>query len=332
MDLDSSKLWFGISTAVILVMIYLADVNRFISAIRSADTILLIPAYATGLMVFLVYGGVWHRFFSKMDLKLRFYDTMRMFMAGHFMNSITPLGQFGGEPFMAYIVNKNSDSSYEKAFSGVLSADLVNAVPGFTFLLGGVVYLLFLGSMKDVVMQLAFVGVASALAVGLIVYLLWFKSGTIESKILAILEKVTDLIGRGNHLVESAEERFERTEKAFRTVGEDPRHLFGTIMIAHIAFIMQTTCLYFILLAVGVPNPTFTSIYFVLILSELANFSPTPGGSGTFEAAMAGLITVFIGADFAVGLVAAIIFRTTTYWPGILIGYLSLNTLNGGRR
>lgn len=332
MDLDSSKLWFGISTAVILVMIYLADVNRFISAIRSADTALLVPAYTAGLLVFLVYATVWHRFFRKMDVHIQFYDTIRMFMAGHFMNSITPLGQFGGEPFMAYIVNKNSEASYEKAFSAVLSADLVNAVPGFTFLLGGVTYLLFLGSMKDIVIQLAYIGVTSAVIVGLIVYLLWFKSGTIEKKILGILDRITSVIGRGKHLVESAEERFERTENAFKTVGEDPKHLFGTILVAHVAFILQTACLYFILLAVGVSNPTFTSIYFILILSELANFSPTPGGSGTFEAAMASMITVFIGADFAVGLVAAIIFRTTTYWPGIVIGYLSLNTLNGGKR
>lgn len=332
MDLDSSKLWFGISTAVILVMIYLADVNRVISAIRSADTALLIPAYATGLLVFVVYSGVWHRFFKKMGLNQSFYDTTRMLMAGNFMNSITPLGQFGGEPFMAYIVNKNSEASYEKAFSSVLSADIVNSVPGFTFLLGGITYLLFIGSMDDIVVQLAYIGVASSVIVGLTVYLLWFKSGTIEKVILRILEKITKLIGRGEKVVKSAEERFERTEKAFKSVGEDPRHLFLTILIAHVTFILQTACLYFTLTAVGVTNPTFTSIYFILILSELANFSPTPGGSGTFEAAMAGLITTFIGAEFAVGLVAAIIFRTTTYWPGILIGYFCLNSLNGGRR
>lgn len=332
MDLDSSKLWFGISTAVILAMIYLADVNRVISAIRSADTVTLIPAYAAGLLVFVVYGGVWHRFFKKMDLSLSFYDTMKMFMAGHFMNAVTPLGQFGGEPFMAYIVNKNSDASYEKAFSAVLSADLVNAVPGFTFLLGGVIYLLFLGSIKDIVMQLAFIGAVSAVIIGLFVYLLWFKSGTVEKIILGLLEKTTEALGRGKHLVESAEERFERTEKAFKTIGEDPKHLFITIILSHLTFVIQTICLYFTLVAVGITNPTFTSIYFILILSALATYSPTPGGSGTFEAAMAGLITTFIGAEFAVGLVAAIIFRTTTYWPGILIGYFSLNSLNGGRR
>ncbi|MFB6115188.1 MAG: lysylphosphatidylglycerol synthase transmembrane domain-containing protein [Candidatus Nanohalobium sp.] len=332
MDLDSSKLWFGVSTAVILVMIYIADISKFISAIRSADTVLLIPAYVTGLLVFVVYSAVWHRFFRKMKLDLRFYDTIRMFMAGHFMNSITPLGQFGGEPFMAYIVNKNSDASYEKAFSAVLSADLVNAVPGFTFLLGGVAYLLFLGSIKDIVIQLAFIGVISAVIIGLFVYLLWFKSGTVEKMILRFLDRITSVIGRGKHLVKSAEERFERTEKAFKSIGEDPKHLLGTILISHITFVLQTLCLYYTLRAVGILDPTFTSIYFILVLSSLASYSPTPGGSGTFEAAMAGMITTFIGADFAVGLVAAIIFRTTTYWPGILIGYFALNTLNGGRR
>jgi hypothetical protein len=45
---------------------------------------------------------------------------------------------------------------------------------------------------------------------------------------------------------------------------------------------------------------------------------------------MAGLITVFFtDINFAVGLIIAILFRLTTYWPGILIGWIALNSLGG---
>lgn len=334
MDLDSKKLWFGFSTAVILLMIYLADVEKFLSAVSSANKLQLVPAYLLGLSSFLVLSFVWYRFLKKVDSSINYFKTFKMFMAGHFMNAVTPLGQFGGEPFMAYIISKNTDTSYEEAFSTVFSADLVNSIPGFTFLIGGAVYLVFFGSVTDRILQIVGLGLVSAIVLALLLYLLWFKSGTVEKKILGLIERITQITGRGKKFLKAAEERLEEVEKSFETIGRDPKTLFSSIAFTHLTFIINTLIMFSLLTAVGVQSPNFTSIYFVLILSELANFTPTPGGSGTFEAAMATMITLFIGASFATGLVVAILFRTTNYWPGILIGYLSLNTLknDGGPR
>ncbi|MFB6190551.1 MAG: lysylphosphatidylglycerol synthase domain-containing protein [Candidatus Nanohaloarchaea archaeon] len=84
------------------------------------------------------------------------------------------------------------------------------------------------------------------------------------------------------------------------------------------------------LLSMGVSSD-FTPLYFVLVLSSFGNFSPTPGGSGTFEALMAAVLTFFLPhITFATALAVAIIFRLTTYWPGLAIGYLALNSLGNG--
>ncbi|MFB6190552.1 MAG: lysylphosphatidylglycerol synthase transmembrane domain-containing protein, partial [Candidatus Nanohaloarchaea archaeon] len=124
-------LWFGVSTAIIGAVIYFADVSKFLEAVRQANGWYLIPALGLGLSVFSIWGFTWYSFFRKIGISISYLKSLRMFMAGMFMNSITPVGQFGGEPFMAYVVERNVDVSYEKAFSTVLSADIVNAVPWF---------------------------------------------------------------------------------------------------------------------------------------------------------------------------------------------------------
>lgn len=327
MKKDSKKLWFGVSTAVFLIIIYLADVGEFISAIQRADIRFLIPAYLIGTTPFFILAYVWHDFLKKTNPEIKYFKTLKLFMAGSFLNSITPLGQFGGEPFMAYIINRNTDSSYEEAFSAVLSADLINSIPGFTFLFGGGLYLLFFGAITDRVIRLVGLGVISSIALGLMLYFLWFRSGAIESKILGVLKTLANFFGRGDKIVEAAEERLNEVEEAFSTIGEDPKSLFKISLFPHIGFIVNTTVLYMLMLAFGIQNPAFISIFLVLIFSELANYSPTPGGSGTFEGAMAGLITLFMSVDFATALAVAMAYRTTNFWPGILLGYISLNSL-----
>lgn len=315
-------LWFGVTTAIIVGLVYFADIGEFIEALQSASIPLLIPAFVAGLSVFLVFGYTWYRFLTKIGLDIGYFKSLKLFMAGQFMNSVTPLGQFGGEPFMAHVIRKNTDASYEKSFSAVLSADIVNGIPVLTFVLGGAIYMLLFSSMNDVVLQTAYAGAGLTVLGGLIVYLLWFKAGVIENYLLRILTFFSELTGLGESLVEKAEERLEEVQNSFKTIGEDPYHLFKTAAIAHLSFVLQVICLYFIMLSLG-QNVALTPLYFIIAVAGLANFAPTPGGSGAYEATMTGILIAFLGIDKEIAAAVAVLFRLTTYWPGLLLGYLS---------
>ncbi len=323
-------LWFGISTSIIIGLIYFADTEMFLNSLRKADLLLLAPAFAAGLSVFTVWGYTWYRIFRKTDVGLNYFESLRLFMAGNFMNSITPLGQFGGEPVMAYLITKNSDAPYERGLSSVLSSDLINTMPVLTFVFGGAAYMLLFQSLNQVVVQAAYLTLLATLIGGGLVYFLWFEAGSIESALLRLVNYFVELIGRGEKYRGALEEKLEEVEKSFAAVGEDPAYLAKTVMVAHLGFALQVACMYFIMISLGYA-PDLSSIYFVVALSGLANFSPTPGGSGTVEGAIAGLATVFFPIEkFAVGLTIGILFRLTTYWPGLILGYLALNSLESG--
>lgn len=325
-------LMFGVTTAIIAALIYFANVDKFVDALQSASIPLLIPAFISGFSVLLIFGYTWHRFLTKVGIEVSYLESLRLFLAGQFMNSITPLGQFGGEPFMAYIIRKNTDTSYEKAFSTVFSADVVNGIPMLTFVLGGSGFLLLFSSVNDVIIQTVYAGIGLTALGGLIVYLLWFKAGVIEDYVIRTLKFFSDLTGLGESLMERAEERLSRVQNSFEAIGENPRHLFETAVVAHLSFVLQVICLYFIMLSLG-QSVDFTPLYFIIAISGLANFAPTPGGSGAYEATMAGILTFFLKINFPVAITVAILFRLTTYWPGLIVGYLSfLSVENEGRK
>ncbi len=324
-------IWFGASTLLLLAMVYFADVGELFRAVSAAEMVILIPALFIGFATTFVWSYTWYRFFKTLELPISYLRTYKIFLAGRFLDNITPLGTFGGEPFMAYIISSNTEASYEKAFSTVFSADMVNITPPFTFILAGSVYLLFFGSLNEVILQTLLLALLATLAAGVVLYLLWFKTEKLEKVSIGAVRWISDHLGLGRRIVKAMNSRINRLQKNFRKIGESPRHLIKTVGVAHLGFILEIVTIYLILMSLGV-EVDFAPLYFVMPLAALANFSPMPGGSGAYEAALSGLLTFFFEITFASALLAAILFRLAVYWPVLAAGYVTLNMLQEERR
>ncbi|MFO7793438.1 MAG: lysylphosphatidylglycerol synthase transmembrane domain-containing protein [Candidatus Nanohaloarchaea archaeon] len=318
---------FGVSTAIILGMIYFADFQQVLSTAQNADKIILASAIFVGLLNLPIWANSWHKLINRVGGNVSFFKALKMFTAGNFLNSVTPLGQFGGEPLMAYVIKKNTDLEYEEGLSAVVSADIINAIPIFTFIIGGSAYLLFFNSMNSILLEMSYIALVIMALGGSIAYLLWFKSGFLESKFIYILKLLSRPFGKESSLVEKVEEKMDGMQKAFRTVGEEPKELLKISLVAHLFFVCQVISLYLVMLSVGV-DTDLTPLYFVLPTAALANFSPTPGGSGTYEVILAGVLTAFIGVPGTTAVTIAILYRFTTFWPSIVLGYVSLLSLS----
>lgn len=319
--------WIAVSTGIIAAMVYFADLSSVLSHLGSADKSILVAAIGVGLLTIPVWTNSWYNLINRVGGEVNFYQALRLFTAGNFLNAVTPLGQFGGEPLMAYVIKKNTDLEYEDAISAVISADIINAIPILTFVAGGSVFMLFSGSINSLIVEISYIALIVTVIGGSLAYLLWFRSGFIESRIVSALRKVTGVVGRGESYVDGVEERMEGLQEAFRTVGEEPVDLLKISIIAHLFFVFQVFSLYLVMRSVGVET-TFAPLYFVLPVASLANFSPTPGGSGTYEAVMATVLTTFLGVGGSVAVTIAILYRFTTFWPSLVIGYASFATLS----
>jgi uncharacterized protein (TIRG00374 family) len=318
--------WFGVSAALLAALLYLADVGEFVASLRRADLSVFVVALCFGLSSLLVWAWVWHRFFETVGIEATASETVRMFLTGNFLNSVTPLGQFGGEPIMAYIVSETTETEYEKTLACVVSADILNATPFFTFTLGGILYLGVFGTVSGPLVDIAALAILLLLLLSAVAYLLWSDDEALGEGLVRLVDALESRVGRAESVFESVRESVEGVETAFQEAGSDRRFLLTTAAISHLAILAQIVSLYFVFRSLGLPTE-FVPIYLIVNLSVIATLSPTPGGAGTYEAAFTGLTTLFFSVDLATAVTAAVLFRLTTYWPGIPIGAVALLTL-----
>ena len=321
---DSKILWYGISTLLLAVLVYTTDVERFINSLLQVDPLYMSLAMISGFSVFLVFGWIWYRIFKKVGIEADLKTSYELFMAGNFVNSITPLGQAGGEPFMAYLVSENTGTSYEKSLSAVITSDMINLIPALTYTVLGIIYLMFFGLELPGLKPLIIVLIAIIGILGGGGYLLWSKDNRLKNFLFRIVDYIEKKADISQKIIESIKERIESAEEAFADAGGDPIYLGKTALISHIYPLTQIIALWLILQGMGV-EAGIGAIGLTVILSGLAHFSPTPGGTGAFEIAFAGLLIAFVpGIAPSDAVASAVLFRLTSYWPGIPIGYLFL--------
>lgn len=318
--------WFAIATILLVILISLADVEKFLQYIGSANKYYLLVALCFGLGAIPFLANSWHQFINRVGGNQPFRNSLQLFMAGNFMNAVTPLGQFGGEPFMAYIIKDNTDISYQQALSSVISADIINTIPILTYTLIGTLYLFASSSLNNFLLELLFVVFVFTVVGGTLTFLLWFKTGFIEQRLLISVEKITSILGRGQKYIESLEKRLAEIQESFETLGSSKTFLAKTALVAHIFFGMQVAAFYFIITALGLDIPI-VLIFFALPLASLATFAPTPGGSGAYEATMTTILMTTIGLGYTPALAASVLYRAVTYWQDIVLGYLAFVTL-----
>lgn len=321
---DSKVLWYGISTLLLAVLVYTTDVRKFFDSLLQVDPLYMSLAMISGFSVFLIFGWIWYRIFRKVGIKADLRTSYQLFMAGNFVNSITPLGQAGGEPFMAYLVSENTGTSYEKSLSAVISSDMINLIPALTYTVLGVIYLMFFGLELPGLGPLLIVLAVIIAILGGGGYLLWSKDSRLKNFLFRVTDYIESKTDVSQKIIESVNERIESAEEAFIDAGGDPVYLGKTALISHIYPLTQIVALWLILHGMGV-EASIGAIGLTVILSGLAHFSPTPGGTGAFEIAFAGLLIGFVpGIAPSDAVAAAVLFRLTSYWPGIPIGYIFL--------
>lgn len=314
--------WYGITTLIFSALIYFADVQKFVDAISSTDPFFFGIALVFGMSFFVTFGLIWHLFFRQLGIEIRFTKTMRLVMGGIFMNSVTPLGPMGGEPFMAYVVSKNTGASYEESISCIVSADIINALPFVTFSSLGILYFVMQGSMNNLMIRLATITVAFVIIAAILAYLLWFRGKVLEKYFFSLLNKFEKVFGGGTY-IEKAKKKISEVKNSFSIVGDNPMFLAKVAATSHLIMLGQFASLFFILISLGI-EPQIPGIIFTVAFAGFATVSPTPGGSGTFEAAFSGLLVLFYTMPMDTALAAAVLHRITTFWPGILIGYIAL--------
>lgn len=320
LDGNVGKILVGFGIAVLLVYLLVMAVgwDGVMGTLEGADyTWLGIAALSTTIGL-AAWGKSWQVVLSVLGIDVDYRRLVVTYFAATFANYITPLGQAGGEPFIAYVLSKDTGASYEDSLASVITADLLNLLPFFNFAAVGLSYLLLRTELPRAAEQLAVGLVGLAVGVPLLAGVGWQYRDAIERGILRLISPIATRTKRMS--LDSVQGRIERFYRSLERITGSPRALLYAVAFSYTGWVFFALPLYFAGRTLGLPIDLIL-VLFIVPASTLAGLIPLPGGLGGVEIALVVLLVALIPTLTNEGATAiALVYRLASFWFALGIG------------
>jgi uncharacterized protein (TIRG00374 family) len=314
-----AKTAVGFVVAAILVYLlgFAAGWDEIAVALRGARPRWLALACLSTFLGLVAWGKAWQVVLAVIGIEVRFRRLIVTYFAATFANYVTPFGQAGGEPFIAYVLSQDTGASYEDSLASVVTADLLNLLPFFNFAAVGLAVLVFRARLPGAVRPLAFGLTALAIAIPALVYVCWNYRDAVEAAVLRLLSPIARRTERLS--VEGARERIERFYASLERLAAEPRELLSALVFSYIGWVLFALPLYFAALTVGEAIDPLL-VLFIVPASTIAGVLPTPGGTGGIETVLVLLLGPLVGLTVPVAAAVALVYRVASYWFALVVG------------
>ena len=304
-----------------LVLIYLLGVavgwESTIERLRGAHLGWVAAACASTVLCLLVWALMWQRILVAMDVRVGYAHLVVTYFAATFTNYVTPMGQAGGEPVIAYILSRDSDAGYEKSLASVVTADVLRLLPFFNAAAVGVAYLLLGSGLPGHLFGVAVVLGVLGVTLPVVVVAGWRYRRAVRGYVLRFAEPVATRTGRFS--LDGLAERIDRLYGSVGQVADSPRTLLVSAALAYVGWILFALPLYFAALAINVPVPL-VLVAFIVPATVVVSFTPLPGGLGAIEGALVVLLTALVSVSSADALAVTTVYRLASYWLVVFVG------------
>lgn len=312
-----TALGFGVALLLVYLLGAVVGWDRTLARLRTARLEWVALACVSTLLCLLAWGKTWQVVLEAIGIAVPFRKLVVTFFAATFANYVTPMGQAGGEPFIAYVLARDTDATYEQSLASVVTADLLRLLPFFTAGGLGVGYLLFTAQLTGPTEQIAVLLAALAAVLPALVTVGWWYRESVRALLLRAVAPVARRTERLS--VASVRDRIDRLYGSLETIADSPRALVVALAFAYVGWILFALPLYFAGVAIGTPL-SLLLVCFLVPASVIAGSAPLPGGLAAIEGTLVALITTLAAVSTADALAAVTIYRLASYWLVIAVG------------
>jgi len=308
---------FAIALAVLALIAYGIGIGKIREELARADPAWLAAGCLSTAVGLVAWAKAWQVVLRVVGYRVPFRKLVVTYYAATFANYVTPLGQAGGEPFIAYVLSRDTEASYEDSLASVVTADLLNLLPFFTFAAIGTIVLVVRTTLSSQIRGVAGILVVFAVGAPIAAVVGWRsrrRLGRIALRVVAPVARRVRFVS-----VEGLRERLRELNTAFERIAADRTALAHALVYSFVGWLFFALPLYFAVRAVGESISLFL-VFFIVPASTLAGLTPSPGGLAGVEAALAGLLGTLGGFTFATGLSIAIVYRLASYVFAVLVG------------
>ncbi|MFB6131440.1 MAG: YbhN family protein [Salinigranum sp.] len=252
-----------------------------------------------------------------------------VFFGGMALRGLVPGGSVSGPAVVSYVVATSTPVEAEESFAMAYVAEILYWLGSIALAVVGLLGLLLTGGARPPVSLVAglgalAVGFAAVLAVGV------RNPALVERPVnrlagagRATVGRVSDRV-RGALDPETIDRRLERFFEALGRLDDDPRHLLPAFGAAVVGWLCHVLALYVTFLALGVAVPPLALFFVVPVGGVARGISILPGGLGSVESSMIGLLVLLTPVGLGTAGVAVMLFRLSTYWFRLGVGALCL--------
>lgn len=312
---------FAIAGLVLFLLVDFVGTADVVAELARADLRWVAAACLSTLVGLAAWGKAWQIVLHVSGVTVPYRRLLVTYFAATFANYVTPMGQAGGEPFIAYVLSRDTEASYEDSLASVVTADLLNLLPFFTFAGLGFAALVWQASLPERIEPLA--GGLVVLAVGLPVAgaVVWHFRRRFGYGVLRVVRPITRRTPGIS--ADGLLERMRDLDEAFQRIARDRRALAYSLVFAYVGWLFFALPLYFAGLAVGLSISPLL-VLFIVPSSTLAGLAPSPGGSGAVVPVLVVLLVALTTVSGEANATAvAIIYRVASYLFAILVGGLA---------
>lgn len=240
------------------------------------------------------------------------------------VSAVVPGGQAGGAPINGYLVSESAGADYENGITAVVAiAALSNAAIAMFGLLGAG-YLLATGAGSDGVITLAVLGVllfgVVALALVGVCHVRDRARALAASVITAAGRAAVAIPGLSPPARDAVDHRVARLGAAAGRLREGtPRQFVFLAVLLGLAHALTVVALWISFAAVG--EPVSVGVILAVIPAGVATaIIPTPGGFGSIEVALVGLLAAGTNASVPIASAAVLVYQAATTGPALFVG------------
>ncbi|RNJ25531.1 lysylphosphatidylglycerol synthase transmembrane domain-containing protein [Halosegnis longus] len=326
LPVDRATVWkilagFAVAGIVLYFVASQFGLSEVVDTLAGADLRWLAVGCLSTTLCLVLWGKAWHVVLGVAGIEVPFRKLVGTYFAATFANYVTPLGQAGGEPFIAYVLSRDTEASYEESLASVVTADLLNLLPFFSFSAIGLSVLLAQSSLPGAAQSLAWGLLAMAVGVPVLVGLAWRYRERVRGGVLRLVRPVTRITSRLS--VDGVARRIDELYESFGRIAQDRRALVVAVVFAYAGWVFFALPLYFAGKTLAVPGIDPLLVLFVVPASTLAGLTPSPGGTGGVELALVALLVALTPVSNAVALSIALVYRVMSYWFALVVGGLA---------
>ncbi len=315
-----------IGAIIFAIFAYEIGFEKFLFLISNVNKLLFFLVIIFNFLNILTFTITW-RLLTPDDISL--YKLFKFYMAGTFINNITPTFGTGGEPVKAMLLGKETGTSKAECFAGVVSQRMLNMFPFLTIGGLGIVFLfskpeLRLGTWEIIALMFS-IGLAFG-AFGLIIYF-YIRKDKLSSFVNSSIKFLAPFIGlvkKGfDHkaYAEAVKESIDSFHGGLRNIHHNKKGIIKAILVSFLGWIFDILAIYAVFLSLGETHIYVSVLVITYTISMMSSWLPLflPGGLLVVDGTMAALF-IFSGVPKEIAVVATWIYRLVAYWLNTILG------------